>query len=123
MRSNERLPIEACVAQQVPAGVWLAERDRVSPKRTSWRGLTGDAAPISVICDRTRHPITGMPGRMSVLKLGEGEDDKAEPKAHKDTPPAGPHDRPDLTNPDATPGTGMLPPIGTPKDPNMQPTG
>ncbi|GGK45290.1 hypothetical protein GCM10011322_35590 [Salinarimonas ramus] len=24
-------------------------------------------------------------------------------------PPAGPHDRPDLVNPDATPGTGALP--------------
>ncbi len=37
-------------------------------------------------------------------------------------PPAGPHARPELMNPDATPGTGALPPIGVAEDPNEQPT-
>ena len=37
-------------------------------------------------------------------------------------PPAGPHSRPSLTNPDSTPGTGMLPPVGASDDPNMQST-
>jgi hypothetical protein len=35
-------------------------------------------------------------------------------------PTAGPHARPDLTDPDKTPGTGMLP---DPDDPNVQPSG
>lgn len=39
-----------------------------------------------------------------------------------DLPSAGPHARPELTNPDSTPGTGMLPPIGPSDDPNMQST-
>lgn len=33
---------------------------------------------------------------------------KPEPKKER-IPPAGPHDRPDLINPDATPGSGTLP--------------
>lgn len=33
-----------------------------------------------------------------------------EDENRREIPPAGPHDRPDLTNPDATPGTGVLPP-------------
>lgn len=37
--------------------------------------------------------------------------------------PAGPHDRPELTNPDATPGTGMLPAQSDEEHlENMQPT-
>jgi hypothetical protein len=44
------------------------------------------------------------------------DNDKASPSKPDDTkmPDAGPHARPELTNPEATPGTGMLPPI----DPN-----
>ncbi len=38
-------------------------------------------------------------------------------------PAAGPHAEPSLTNPDATPGTGALPPPGPAEDPNMQSTG
>jgi len=38
-------------------------------------------------------------------------------------PAAGPHADPRLMNPDATPGTGALPPIGESDDPNMQSTG
>ena len=30
-------------------------------------------------------------------------------QANRDIPPAGPHARKDLTNPDATPGSGVLP--------------
>ncbi len=40
-----------------------------------------------------------------------------------DMPPAGPHARPELTNPDATAGSGMLPAIGADEDPNAQPSG
>ncbi|WAC27485.1 DUF2934 domain-containing protein [Ancylobacter sp. SL191] len=39
-----------------------------------------------------------------------------------DMPSAGPHARPDLVNEDATPGTGMLPDVGS-DDPNQQPSG
>ncbi|WP_349370774.1 hypothetical protein [Salinarimonas sp.] len=35
--------------------------------------------------------------------------EKAEPEKKERMPPAGPHDRPDLINPDATPGSGILP--------------
>jgi hypothetical protein len=39
-------------------------------------------------------------------------------------PSAGPHARPDLMDPDKTPGCGVLPPIGSKdRDGNMQPTG
>ena len=34
------------------------------------------------------------------------------PKSGKDLPPAGPHDKPELTDPLKTPGTGMLPTSG-----------
>ncbi|MBS7538251.1 DUF2934 domain-containing protein [Ancylobacter lacus] len=40
-----------------------------------------------------------------------------------DMPPAGPHARPELTNPDSTAGSGMLPAIGADEDPNAQPSG
>lgn len=44
--------------------------------------------------------------------------------ARDETPAAaGPHARPSLMNPDATPGTGMLPPIGDSEDSNMQASG
>jgi hypothetical protein len=46
------------------------------------------------------------------------------PPAERGTPAAGPHDRPELTNPDATPGTGMLPePSDKLEDGDMQPSG
>lgn len=37
-------------------------------------------------------------------------------------PAAGPHAKPELTNPDATPGTGSLPEPGEASDGDMQPT-
>ncbi|MBA1155376.1 hypothetical protein [Microvirga mediterraneensis] len=37
--------------------------------------------------------------------------ESAKPSGGK-VPAAGPHDKPDLTNPDATPGTGSLPEAG-----------
>jgi hypothetical protein len=37
-------------------------------------------------------------------------------------PAAGPHDKPELTNPEATPGTGMLPDPKKPDDSDMQPS-
>lgn len=47
----------------------------------------------------------------------------AKDKAGESMPSAGPHAEPRLTNPDATPGSGALPPIGADEDPNMQSTG
>ena len=52
-----------------------------------------------------------------MLRRDAVTDDREKPKDERkpqretpnETPPAGPHDRPDLTNPDATPGTGILP--------------
>jgi hypothetical protein len=38
------------------------------------------------------------------------EPGKAKPDTPRETPPAGPHARPELTNEEATPGSGMLPP-------------
>ncbi len=60
----------------------------------------------------------------TVLKVpfAEAARDKPEAPDASDMPPAGPHARPDLMNPDATPGAGTLPPIGTSEDPNMQST-
>jgi hypothetical protein len=37
-------------------------------------------------------------------------------------PAAGPHAKPELTNPDNTPGTGALPSAGEASDNDMQPT-
>jgi hypothetical protein len=37
-------------------------------------------------------------------------------------PPAGPHADPRLMNPDATPGSGAIAPIGETDEPNIQPT-
>jgi hypothetical protein len=37
-------------------------------------------------------------------------------------PPAGPHDRPGLTDPEAAPGSGMLPDPEDPDAGNMQPS-
>ncbi len=45
------------------------------------------------------------------------------PEPSRRMPAAGPHADPRLMNPDATPGTGALPPIGESDDPNMQSTG
>ena len=59
-----------------------------------------------------------------VLKIpfGEAARDRPGPSDLSGLPVAGPHARPDLMNPDATPGTGALPPIGPSDDPNMQST-
>ncbi len=47
-------------------------------------------------------------GRMTSPEKHPGQKDKAA----DDTPPAGPHADPSLTNPDATPGAGTLTPPG-----------
>jgi hypothetical protein len=45
-------------------------------------------------------------------------------KDHSDSmPSAGPHAKSHLTNPDATPGSGTLPPVDASSDPNMSPSG
>ena len=48
-------------------------------------------------------------------------DKRKEDEKREKIPAAGPHAKPELTNPDATPGTGMLPPIDD-DDPNVQPS-
>ncbi len=48
------------------------------------------------------------------------EDPEQKPKPEPDMPPAGPHARPELTDPEKTPGAGTLP---EPDDPNPAPTG
>ncbi|KAA2235951.1 hypothetical protein [Salinarimonas soli] len=58
-----------------------------------------------------RGPLEGdpandpLPGSKSVR---EAERRGTAPKPSDELPPAGPHDRPDLVNPDSTPGTGVL---------------
>ena len=42
------------------------------------------------------------------------------PRPERDIPPPGPHARPELLDPEKTPGTGVLP---NPDDPNPSPTG
>jgi hypothetical protein len=44
----------------------------------------------------------------------QGSSEAAQKPAPGKMPAAGPHDKPHLTNPDATPGTGSLPESGDP---------
>ncbi|CAO4164363.1 hypothetical protein [Methylorubrum extorquens] len=67
---------------------------------------------------------------------GNGNDDRPRPGIRDDfttvpvrsrsqtasLPPAAPHAKTKLMSPDATPGTGALPPLGLASDPNAQPT-
>ncbi len=47
---------------------------------------------------------------------------KPVPESREIMPAAGPHARPELINPDATPGSGMFQPLEA-DDENMQPSG
>ncbi len=67
------------------------------------------------IKDEADHTVLKLPFEAAVR-------DRPAPPQVSDMPPAGPHARPDLMNPDATPGTGALPPVGASDDPNMQST-
>jgi hypothetical protein len=58
---------------------------------------------------KTTSPKQGQPGSKEKAKEGN------KPL------PAGPHSKPELTNTEATPGSGMLP--DDPEDENMQPSG
>lgn len=49
--------------------------------------------------------------------------DKKDPANAEQPPPAGPHAKPELTNPDATPGSGMLPADNAEDDANAGPSG
>jgi hypothetical protein len=58
-----------------------------------------------------RMPLEGNPGNdplPGAKSVREAERKGTAPKPSDDLPPAGPHARPDLVNPDATPGTGVL---------------
>jgi hypothetical protein len=44
------------------------------------------------------------------------------PSERPPLPSAGPHAKSHLSNPDATPGSGALPPLDESSDPNMQPS-
>jgi hypothetical protein len=52
-----------------------------------------------------------------------GADQERDKRKEKELPSAGPHADPSLTNPDATPGAGTLPPVGQDDDPIAPPTG
>ena len=54
-------------------------------------------------------------------KQGQPKSNKAVAKEGDKPLPAGPHSKPELTNTEATPGSGMLP--DDPEDENMQPSG
>ncbi len=54
-------------------------------------------------------------------KNKQPEKDGQKGRASRDLPSAGPHAKPELMNPDATPGAGSLPPIGNDEE-NIQPT-
>jgi hypothetical protein len=60
-------------------------------------------------------------GEPAPFETSSADQPRSEPEGAS-LPPAGPHAKPELMNPDATPGTGALPPIGTAEDPNVQPT-
>jgi hypothetical protein len=68
--------------------------------------------------------------RVAIKRLTEGthmadadtSTRKNKTREHEETPPAGPHAKPELMNPDLTPGTGALPPTGNDGEENMQPT-
>ena len=45
---------------------------------------------------------------------------RQDPRPQRENPPSGPDARPELLDPEKTPGTGMLP---DPDDPNPSPTG
>lgn len=66
------------------------------------------------IKDEAAHTVLTMPFSQALRA-----DEDTSPR---EVPPAGPHSQRALTNPDSTPGTGMLPPIGLSDDPNMQST-
>jgi hypothetical protein len=88
------------------------------------RDLLNEAAPESQqpnawvfhVRDEAGHPVLTI-GLSEAVAL----DDRAESPG-ENMPAAGPHARPSLMNPDATPGTGALPPVGVSEDPNMQST-
>jgi hypothetical protein len=56
------------------------------------------------------------PPKPSPTPAGSEQRDGAAPPFDPDFPAAGPHAKPELTNPDATPGTGLLPDPNRPKD-------
>jgi hypothetical protein len=57
-------------------------------------------------------------GRFTSMTERKPNDPKQTPPS--DIPPPGPHARPELLDPEKTPGTGMMP---DPDDPNPSPTG
>ncbi|WP_137388713.1 hypothetical protein [Rhodoligotrophos defluvii] len=62
-------------------------------------------------------------GVAQAMQQGAPQPGKTGKKDRGRMPPAGPHADPRLMNPDATPGTGALPPIGSEDDANMGSTG
>jgi hypothetical protein len=66
-------------------------------------------------CDNLTRSIRGAE-RLSLRSVQHGmsndpnqPDEQQKPKSEKDVSPAGPHDRPELTDDQKTPGSGMLP--------------
>lgn len=56
------------------------------------------------------------------ISFGQAASEEAHSEPSREIPSAGPHATAEMTNPDATPGTGMLPPVGSSDDPNLQST-
>ena len=52
---------------------------------------------------------TKPPSKRSLKMMGNHRDVPKKPKPEKKVPPAGPHDKPELTDPEKAPGTGILP--------------
>jgi hypothetical protein len=65
---------------------------------------------------------TGVTGARAYAADVESEDGLQHREGLSPDPSAGPHAKPDLMNPELTPGTGMLPPICDNDDPNQQPS-
>ena len=72
--------------------------------------------PCWRISGRNR-PIGTIGRRRCFLVMTKADENKREPKP--DIPAPGPHARPELTDPEKTPGTGMLPSLD---DTNPSPT-
>jgi hypothetical protein len=86
---------------------WEAEVVRIASDRARLDAVEGGSDATVAATEAETPPE-------NLKRLGEA--------ARPGMPAAGPHADPRLMNPDATPGTGALPPIGPTDDSNMQPT-
>jgi hypothetical protein len=95
---------------KVPSMDWNCEKSLIRD-----RDAERESEPLS---STTRDADEVTPNQAQNGKRQEKTPDRRSPF---DMPPAGPHARPELINPDLTPGTGVLPDLES-NDPNSQPT-